>query len=169
MVDSSDRRALTIMAAISLASLACYTSVLRLCRLDARQQLSEAQRRRRKRLAYAAHGLDWLMNALVAAVGVGKMLRAENFGGYKMNGLLKAYFLITGPLPTLGMVATMITAHRWGERMQHEPRLRTIHRLAAAIGYGSWWLSVLPIFIMPFFQVRADAAAASAEVERPWP
>jgi dolichyl-phosphate-mannose--protein O-mannosyl transferase len=158
----NDRRALTIMALVSLASLACYTSVLRLCRQDAQAQLSAEQRRRRRRLAYAAHGLDWLMNLLVATVGVGRMLQADNFGGYKMGRALKAYFIVTGPLPTLGMVVAMITAHRWGERMQREPRLRRIHCLAAIVGYGSWWLSVLPIFVMPFFQVKGKSQAEGA-------
>jgi hypothetical protein len=57
--------------------------------------------------------------------------------------------MITGPLPTIGMVGALITGHRWGPQLGTDPKRRRIHRAFAWLGYVSWWLSYLPIFAQP--------------------
>ncbi|MCS6887454.1 MAG: hypothetical protein NZQ09_04530, partial [Chloroflexus sp.] len=109
------------MKVVSLASLACYTATLYLCR----QEVNGHQPERaalRSRLANVAHALDWLMNVMVAVVGVGRLFRDEHFGGQYQPRWLKIYFMITGPLPTIGMLGAMITGHRWGESMRNHPQ-----------------------------------------------
>lgn len=130
-------------------ALACYTVVLGLCHLETRQHKPQRSILRR-RLAYVAHALDWLMNILVAVVGVKRLFHDENFGGQYQPYWVKVYFMITGPLPTIGMVGAMITGHYWGDRLHSEPRRRRIHRIAGMVGYVSWWLSLLPIFLRPW-------------------
>jgi hypothetical protein len=144
----TDRQILYAMAVVSGISLTCYTAVLRLCNLEGREHLPE-RATRRNQLANLAHVLDWVMNAMVALVGIGRLYREENFGGQHQPRWLKIYFMITGPLPTLGMVGAMITGHRWGPRLGSDPRRRRIHRALAWLGYTSWWLSYLPIFAQP--------------------
>lgn len=68
------------MAAVSGVSLACYTAVLYLCR----QEVNDHQPERaalRTRLANLAHALDWLINLMVALVGIERLFREERFGG----------------------------------------------------------------------------------------
>lgn len=157
----TDRQILYLMAAVSGLSLTCYTAVLRLCGLEARDHSPE-RATRRTRLANLAHLLDWLMNAMVAAVGIGRLYREENFGGQHQPRWLKVYFMITGPLPTIGMVGAMITGHRWGPRLGTDPRRRRIHRGLAWLGYASWWLSYLPIFAQPLLNRAAAEERAIA-------
>lgn len=144
----SDRQILYLMALVSGVSLTCYTAVLRLCR---REAISHDPQRAalRTRLANLAHLLDWLMNIMVATVGVGRLFREEDFGGQHQPRWLKIYFMVSGPLPTLGMVGAMITGHRWGNHFGDDMRKRRIHQALAWLGYSSWWLSYLPIFAQP--------------------
>jgi hypothetical protein len=143
-----DRQILYLMALVSGVALACYTAVLRLCRKEA--QAPDPQRAAmRTRLAYVAHALDWLMNVMVAVVGVGRLFREEDFGGQHQPRWLKVYFMITGPLPTIGMVGALFTGHRWGSTLGSNPRRARIHRIFAWLGYSSWWFSYLPIFAQP--------------------
>lgn len=144
----TDKQVLYLMAAVSGLALVCYTIVLRLCGLEAVDHSPE-RAARRTRLAYLAHGLDWAMNAMVALVGVGRLFCEEEFGGQHQPRWLKVYFMVTGPLPTIGMVGAMITGHRWGPQLGTDPRRRRIHRGLAWLGYASWWLSYLPIFAQP--------------------
>jgi hypothetical protein len=137
------------MAAISGAALACYTAVWRLCALEARSPHAGRQGALRQ-LANLAHTLDWAMNILVATVGVGRLFREENFGGQHQPRWLKMYFMISGPLPTLGMLGALITGHRWGAQLATDSRKRRIHRASAWLGYVAWWFSYLPIFAQPF-------------------
>ena len=109
----------------------------------------------RTRLAGIAHLLDWSMNVMVAVVGVGRVFREETFGGQYQPRWLKIYFMVSGPLPTIGMVGAMITGHRWGRSFAHSPRRRRIHRALAWLGYVSWWFSYLPIFAQPLLNRRA--------------
>lgn len=153
----SDRQILYLMALVSGVSLACYTAVLRLCAQEARGH-EPGRAARRTQLANLAHALDWLMNAMVAAVGVGRLFKEEQFGGQHQPRWLKVYFMVTGPLPTIGMVGAMLTGHRWGPRLGSDPRRRRIHRALAWLGYASWWLSYLPIFAQPLLN-RAGARA----------
>ncbi|GAB4447120.1 MAG: hypothetical protein OHK0015_50990 [Chloroflexi bacterium OHK40] len=159
----SDRQVLYLMAFVSGLSLACYTAVLRLCGQEAQEHRPERAALRSK-LAVAAHGLDWLMNLLVALVGVGRLYREENFGGQHQPRWLKVYFMVTGPLPTIGMVGAMITGHRWGPRLGSDPRRRRIHRALAWLGYVSWWLSYLPIFAQPLLNRRQARASSQSPV-----
>jgi hypothetical protein len=156
----SDRQILYLMALVSGLSLACYTAVLRLCGEEA---VAHNPRRAalRTRLAALAHSLDWVMNIMVALVGVGRLFREEDFGGQHQPRWLKVYFMVTGPLPTIGMVGAMITGHRWGAQLGTSPRRRQIHRALAWLGYLSWWLSYLPIFAQPLLNRRASRAAGS--------
>jgi hypothetical protein len=144
----SDRQILYVMALVSGVALVCYTAVLRLCGLEAVEHRPE-RAARRTRLAYLAHILDWVMNVMVAVVGIGRLFREEDFGGQHQPRWLKIYFMITGPLPTIGMVGAMITGHRWGPQLGTDPKRRRIHRGFAWLGYVSWWLSYLPIFAQP--------------------
>ena len=144
----SDRQILYVMALVSGVALVCYTAVVRLCRLEATEHQTE-RAARRTRLAYLAHSLDWIMNVMVAVVGINRLFREEDFGGQHQPRWLKIYFMISGPLPTIGMVGAMITGHRWGPRLGSDPRRRRIHRALAWLGYVSWWLSYLPIFAQP--------------------
>jgi hypothetical protein len=144
----SDKHILYLMAAISGAALVCYTLVWRLCGLEVKEP-QEERRHTLRRLATAAHLLDWAMNVLVATVGVGRLFRDENFGGQHQPRWLKIYFMISGPLPTLGMLGAIITGHRWGAQLATDARKRRIHRVSAWIGYLSWWFSYLPIFAQP--------------------
>jgi hypothetical protein len=144
----SDRQILYLMALVSGLSLACYTAVLRLCSQEAIAHRPE-RAALRSRLAALAHGLDWLMNVMVAVVGVGRLFREEDFGGQHQPRWLKLYFMLSGPLPTIGMVGAMITGHRWGPRLGSDQRRRRIHRGLAWLGYVSWWFSYLPIFAQP--------------------
>ena len=144
----SDQQILYVMALVSGVALVCYTAVVRLCRLEATEHQTE-RAVRRTRLAYLAHSLDWIMNVMVAVVGINRLFREEDFGGQHQPRWLKIYFMISGPLPTIGMVGAMITGHRWGPRLGSDPRRRRIHRALAWLGYVSWWLSYLPIFAQP--------------------
>lgn len=144
----SDRQLLYLMAFISGVALICYTAVLRLCRLEARDHQPE-RAARRTRLAYVAHILDWMMNVLIALAGIERLYRDERIGGQHQPRWLKIYFVITGPLPTIGMLGALITGHRWGPQLGGDPRRRRIHRFFAWLGYVSWWLSYLPIFAQP--------------------
>ncbi|NTU79708.1 MAG: hypothetical protein HGA45_09950 [Chloroflexales bacterium] len=155
----TDRQSLSFMALVSGVSLACYTAVLRLCRLEAKEHQPE-RAARRNQLANFAHLLDWVMNAMVVLVGIQRLYREENFGGQHQPHWLKVYFMITGPLPTIGMLGAMITGHRWGPRLGADPTRRRIHRALAWLGYISWWLSYLPIFAQPLLN-RANARRAS--------
>lgn len=143
----SDRQILYAMALVSGAALACYTAVLRLCAQEAAGQT--ASPRLRAGLANLAHLLDWTMNLMVAIVGVGRLFREEQFGGQYQPRWLKLYFMLSGPLPTIGMVGAMITGHRWGATLASNPQRRRIHRAFAWLGYVSWWFSYLPIFAQP--------------------
>ncbi|MFV9503245.1 MAG: hypothetical protein AB4911_01630 [Oscillochloridaceae bacterium umkhey_bin13] len=158
----SDRQILYAMAVVSGISLACYTAVLRLCRLEASEHLP-ARAVRRNRLANLAHLLDWVMNAMVALVGIGRLYREENFGGQRQPRWLKIYFMITGPLPTIGMVGAMITGHRWGSELGRNPQRRRIHRALAWLGYVSWWLSYLPIFAQPLLNRMGNTVPVISE------
>ncbi len=149
-----DRLVLYVMAVVSGVSLACYTAVLYLCRQEAICH-DPARAALRTRLANLAHALDWLMNLLVALVGIGRLFREENFGGQHQPRWLKIYFMITGPLPTIGMVGAMITGHRWAETMRSRPQQRRLHRIFAWLGYWSWWLSFIPIFFQPWLNRSA--------------
>lgn len=157
----TDRQVLYLMAVVSGISLSCYTAVLRLCGLEARDP-QPGRAARRTQLANIAHVLDWVMNAMVALVGVGRLFREEDFGGQHQPRWLKIYFMVSGPLPTIGMVGAMITGHRWGPRLATDPRRRRIHQSLAWLGYASWWLSYLPIFAQPLLN-RAKARQAPAE------
>jgi len=161
----SDRQILYLMALVSGVSLACYTAVLRLCGKEA---VAHDPRRAtlRTRLAAVAHGLDWVMNIMVALVGVGRLFREEDFGGQHQPRWLKIYFMITGPLPTIGMVGAMVTGHRWGPQLGASPRRRRIHRALAWLGYVSWWLSYLPIFAQPLLNRSAQANRTGAEARQ---
>jgi hypothetical protein len=162
----TDRQILYLMALVSGVSLACYTAVLRLC---GREAIAHNPSRAvlRTRLANVAHLFDWAMNIMVATVGVGRLFREENFGGQYQPRWLKVYFMVSGPLPTIGMVGAMVTGHRWGPQLGSDPRRRRIHRALAWLGYSSWWFSYLPIFAQPLLNRRAPAAlpvlAPSAE------
>lgn len=159
----SDRQILYLMALVSGAALTCYTAVLRLCGEEARGH-TPARAALRTRLATAAHVLDWVMNIMVATVGIGRLFREEDFGGQHQPRWLKVYFMISGPLPTIGMVGAMITGHRWGSRFGSDPRRRRIHRGLAWLGYISWWLSYLPIFAQPLLnRMRAEERAEPLE------
>lgn len=157
----TDRQVLYLMAGVSGLALACYTAVLRLCGLEARDHSPE-RAARRTRLANLAHLLDWLMNAMVVAVGVGRLFREEHFGGQHQPRWLKVYFMLTGPLPTISMVGAMLTGHRWGAQLGSDPRRRRIHRALAWLGYSSWWLSFLPIFAQPLLN-RVEAASGGSQ------
>lgn len=159
----SDRALLYVMALISAASLACYSAVMVLCRREAATH--DPQRaKQRTTLANIAHTLDWAMNILIALVGIGRMYRDENFGGQRQPRWLKIYFMISGPLPTIGMVGAMLTGHRWGEQLSQDERKRSIHRGLAWLGYSSWWFSVIPMFAQPFLnQQQAAKDAVSLE------
>ena len=161
----TDKQILYLMAAVSGVALTCYTAVLRLCVLEARSHSPE-RATRRTQLANLAHLLDWLMNALVAVVGVGRLFREENFGGQHQPRWLKVYFMITGPLPTIGMVGAMVTGHRWGPQLGTDRRRRRIHRGLAWLGYTSWWLSYLPIFAQPLLN-RSSAEQQPVEAHGP--
>ncbi len=160
---SFDRFILYAMAAVSGISLACYTAVLYFCRQEA---LAHQPQRAalRTRLANVAHTLDWLMNVMVALVGIGRLFREENFGGQHQPRWLKIYFMITGPLPTIGMVGAMITGHRWGATMRDHPQQRRWHRFFAWLGYISWWLSFIPIFFQPWLNRRAAKSEDTTSV-----
>lgn len=157
----TDRQILYLMALVSGISLACYTAVMRLCGLEAKEH-QPARAEQRNRLANVAHLLDWLMNAMVAVVGIERLYREENFGGQHQPRWLKIYFMVTGPLPTIGMVGAMITGHRWGPQLGTDPRRRRIHRALAWLGYASWWLSYLPIFAQPLLN-RVNTKQATVE------
>lgn len=157
----SDRQILYAMALVSGISLVCYTAVLRLCRLEAQEHQVE-RAAQRTRLANIAHVLDWVMNAMVAIVGIGRLFREENFGGQHQPRWLKIYFMITGPLPTIGMVGAMITGHRWGPQLGSDPRRRYIHRAFAWVGYISWWLSYIPIFAQPLLNRISEERVESS-------
>lgn len=152
----SDRQILYLMALVSGAALACYTAVLRLCGEEAAAHRPE-RAALRTRLATIAHALDWVMNVMVAVVGVGRLFREEDFGGQHQPRWLKIYFMVSGPLPTIGMVGAMVTGHRWGPTFGSNPRRRRIHRGLAWLGYVSWWFSYLPIFAQPLLN-RMNAA-----------
>ncbi len=161
----TDRQILYLMAAVSGISLACYTAVLRLCGLEAREHQPE-RAVLRTRLAAVAHLLDWVMNAMVAVVGIGRLYREENFGGQHQPHWLKIYFLISGPLPTIGMVGAMITGHRWGSRLASDPHRRRIHQSLAWLGYISWWFSYLPIFAQPLLNRKVVSTEATESADR---
>ncbi len=158
-----DRFMLYAMAAVSAVSLACYTAVLYLCRQEriCHQPVRAAWR---NRLANIAHALDWLMNVMVALVGIGRLFRDEQFGGQHQPRWLKIYFMITGPLPTIGMVGAMITGHRWGEHLRDHPQRRRLHRTFAWLGYVSWWLSFIPIFFQPWLNRLAAAPKDTSSI-----
>ncbi len=157
-----DRLILYAMAAVSGVSLACYTAVLYLCRQEVNTHHPE-RAALRNRLANIAHALDWLMNVMVAVVGIGRLFREEHFGGQHQPRWLKIYFMITGPLPTIGMVGAMITGHRWGEAMRDHPQQRRLHRFFAWLGYVSWWLSFIPIFFQPWLNRQAAVSKQGSE------
>ena len=75
---------------------------------------------------------------------------------------LKIYFMISGPLPTIGMVGAMITGHRWGEQLGQDSKKRSIHRAFAWLGYSSWWFSVIPMFAQPYLNRQAAAQDAAS-------
>ncbi len=155
MHQRTDRSVIYLMAGLSTVALICYTAVLRLCRLEARQP--DPQRAQlRRRLANLAHILDWIVS-LVAVAAAKRMYQEEDFGGQHHPRWLKIYFMITGPLPTLGMLVAMITGHRWGDDLGTNPVRRRIHRSAAWVGYVSWWFSMLPLFIQPMLNRRRQA------------
>ncbi len=163
----SDRQILYLMALVSGISLACYTAVLRLCRLEAIEHRPE-RAVLRTRLANLAHALDWLMNVMVATVGVGRLFREEHFGDQYQPRWLKIYFMLSGPLPTIGMVGAMVTGHRWGPRLRSDPTRRRIHHGLAWLGYVSWWFSYLPIFAQPLLnrlRTTPDAAPRPVDTE----
>lgn len=157
----SDRQILQLMALVSGISLSCYTAVLRLCKQEAAHHQPE-RAALRTRLANIAHALDWLMNLMVAMVGIGRLFREESFGGQYQPRWLKIYFMISGPLPTIGMVGAMITGHRWGPRLSTDPTRRRIHQSLAWLGYVSWWFSYLPIFAQPLLN-RLGARPSTPE------
>ncbi len=144
----SDRQFLYLMAALSGAALFCYTTVLRLCRLEA-QRATPVRRARIRQVANLAHVLDWLINVMLATVGFGRLFREEEFGGQYQPRWLKVYFIVSGPLPTIGMVGAMITGHRWGDQLASDLWKQRIHRWLAWFGYVSWWFCYLPIFGQP--------------------
>jgi hypothetical protein len=151
---------LYLMALISAASLASYSAVMVLCRREAREH-DPARAARRTQLANLAHTLDWAMNILIGLVGIGRLYRDENFGGQRQPRWLKLYFMISGPLPTIGMVGAMISGHRWGAQLGQDARKRNIHRAFAWLGYSSWWLSVIPMFAQPYLNRQAAAQDAA--------
>lgn len=159
----SDRQILILMVVLSSGSLACYTAVMRLCHLDARQPNPQRALLRR-RLAYVAHSLDWTMNLVIGLVGIQRLFRDENFAGQHQPRWLKIYFIITGPLPTLGMLVALVTGHQWGERLGEDPRRRRIHKSAALVGYISWWLSMLPLFVQPLLNRLRTARPREEQV-----
>jgi hypothetical protein len=159
----SDRQFLYLMAALSGAALFCYTTVLRLCQREA-QGATPERRARIRRVANVAHLLDWLINVLLATVGFGRLFREEQFGGQYQPRWLKIYFMISGPLPTIGMVGAMITGHRWAETMAGNAGQRRIHRWFSWFGYVSWWFCYLPIFGQPL--LNRIAARAQADPSR---
>ncbi|MGB9632094.1 MAG: hypothetical protein ACPL8I_02085 [Chloroflexaceae bacterium] len=158
-----DRYILYVMALVSGVSLACYTAVVRLCGQEAREHRPE-RAALRTRLANLAHALDWLMNVMVATVGIGRLFREESFGGQYQPRWLKVYFMLSGPLPTIGMVGAMITGHRWGPRLGSDPLRRRIHRGLAWLGYVSWWFSYLPIFAQPLLNRLGKQRIEAAEM-----
>lgn len=158
-----DRIILYVMAAVSGVSLACYTAVLYLCRQEARGS-QPTRATLRTRLANLAHALDWLMNLLIALVGIGRLFREEQFGGQHQPRWLKIYFMLTGPLPTIGMVGAMITGHRWEKTMHHHLHQRRLHLIFAWVGYFSWWLSFIPIFFQPWLNRMAARTNDSTSV-----
>ena len=144
-----ERFILYAMAAVSGVSLACYTAVLYLCR----QEVNDHQPERaalRTRLANLAHALDWLMNLMVALVGIGRLFREERFRGQHQPRWLKIYFMITG--------------HRWGTTMKNHPYQQRLHRIFAWLGYISWWFSFIPIFFQPLLNRLAVRTEDSASV-----
>jgi hypothetical protein len=158
-----DRQILYLMALVSGVALACYTAVLRLCRQEAQAHNPE-RAAKRTRLAYAAHALDWLMNVMVAVVGVGRLFNEEDFGGQHQPRWLKVYFMVSGPLPTIGMVGALITGHRWGPTLGSNPRRARIHRIFAWLGYSSWWFSYLPIFAQPLLnRARSEKSGVRSQ------
>lgn len=163
----TDRQILYLMAAVSGAALACYTAVLRLCGAEAVAH-NPQRAALRTRLAAIAHILDWVMNVMVALVGVGRLFHEEEFGGQHQPRWLKIYFMISGPLPTIGMVGAMITGHRWGSTLGSDARRRRIHRGLAWLGYVSWWFSYLPIFAQPLLN-RMSARQQIATPGEPAP
>jgi hypothetical protein len=160
----SDRQILYLMALVSGGALACYTAVLRLCGQEAVEHRPE-RAALRTRLAGLAHLLDWTMNIMVAVVGVGRLFREEQFGGQYQPRWLKIYFMVSGPLPTIGMVGAMITGHRWGRSFATDARRRRIHRALAWLGYVSWWFSYLPIFAQPLLN-RISARAEQPALDQ---
>jgi hypothetical protein len=158
-----DRYILYVMALVSGVSLACYTAVVRLCSQEAREHRPE-RAALRTRLANLAHVLDWLMNVMVATVGIGRLFREERFGGQYQPRWLKVYFMVSGPLPTIGMVGAMITGHRWGPRLGSDPLRRRIHRGLAWLGYVSWWFSYLPIFAQPLLNRLSNERNEAVEM-----
>lgn len=163
----TDKQLLYLMALVSGVSLACYTAVLRLCGEEALRHRPE-RAALRTRLANVAHLLDWLMNGLVATVGVGRLFREQDFGGQHQPRWLKIYFMLSGPLPTIGMVGAMITGHRWGHTLGSDARRRRIHRSLAWLGYVSWWFSYLPIFAQPLLnRVKTPLVGAPTSEQTP--
>ena len=156
-----ERALLYVMALISAVSLACYSAVMVLCRREAKQPDRE-RARRRTQLANVAHTLDWAMNILIGLVGFGRIFRDEHYGGQHQPRWLKIYFVISGPLPTIGMVGAMVTGHRWGEQLGKDQRKQRIHRFFAWLGYSSWWFSVLPMFLQPWLNRQHAAKDAAA-------
>jgi hypothetical protein len=120
---------------------------------------------RRRRLATIAHTLDWSVN-LIIALASRRMLQQEVYGGQHHPRWLRIYYVITGPLPTLGMVATMITGYRWGPTMAQHPWQRRVHRLAATGGYVAWWFSILPIFVQPLVNRWAQGQQQNRRSQR---
>jgi hypothetical protein len=155
----SDRQFLYLMAALSGAALFCYTSVLRLCQREAQGAAPERRARIRK-VANLAHVLDWLINVMLATVGFERLFREEQFGGQHQPRWLKIYFIVSGPLPTIGMVGAMITGHRWGDQLASDARKRRIHRWLSWFGYVSWWFCYLPIFGQPLLNRLAARRVA---------
>lgn len=149
----SERLQLDTIAGLSLVGLGCYTVVLRLCRQE-RVAHDPIVAERRQRMAYIAHTLDWLVNLLIGLMSY-KLIVSEQVGGRYHPLWLRIYFIITGPLPTLGMLVAMITAHQQGATAADETRRRRMHTIAGFVGYAAWWLSVLPIFVRPLLRQTA--------------
>jgi len=105
-----------------------------------------------------------LINLMVALVGIERLFREERFGGQHQPRWLKIYFMITGPLPTIGMVGAMITGHRWAHTMKNHPYQKRLHRTFAWLGYISWWLSFIPIFFQPLLNRLATKTEDSTSV-----
>lgn len=151
----SDRHWLYLMDLVCAAALFCYTVVLALCHWSARNRNARLAAWRR-RMAFLAHSLDWLMNVLVLVKGIGRLFRDEHFGGQYQPRWVKVYLMITGPLPTVAMVGAMMTGKRWEHTLSQNGRQRTIHRTFGLIGYVAWWLSLLPIFLRPWLNRQRD-------------